>query len=828
MRGPREEGEVKPFPVIAETHAWLPSAVVLTTFAIIFVLITVTSFLQKSPTVDEPIHLFAGYSYLKWGDYRANPEHPPLAKLWAALPLLAFNIKDPRPSNVHWDLMAAYNPHALHVDNVAGEMLFANSDAETLFFYAKLQIIAFGILLGAFVYRWSKELFGFSAAVASIFLYCFDPNILAHSQVVHTDLVFAAIFFIGTYFFCRTLDRVSWPNLICSAFFFGLAAITKYTYVAVLLSWSVLGLLKIFSVQPQELTLGGYRTVANRWTKLFLVGGVIAGSLLTAYFFIWLAYGFRFDAIPGGQFHLPIAQALRENPRFQGIISFMLDYRLFPEAWIYGQLFVLENLTRYTYLLGSTSDHGFWLYFPVAFLVKTPIPTLILLAGTFAILISRRGQQLNRIFLVTPVIVYFCLAVWAGINIGLRHLLPIYPFIFVLLGSTAAELWNHKNWLARSGLVLLSAWYVWSAISIYPHYLAYFNEFAGGPENGHKILLDSNLDWGQDLKGLKRWMDQNKVKQIQFLYFGFYNAAEPKYYGINAVYLPGSWVDHNASVGSGSAVPNYLAISANHLFGPYFLNGARREDFVRPFRSLKPAAIIGYSIYVYRMSDAIQQLRKAVQANPTSADAHANLAILLENQQQIGESVEQYRAAINLDPNSIAANYNLGIILTKRDEIEEGIKYLRKASQIAPLDADIHYDLALALAVKGYLEEAMDQFRATIKIDATYTKAYYNLGVLLARMGRVEEAVARLRQALNIDPAYSRAHYQLGILLAGQGNNEEAINQFRQALRTEPDLAEAHESLGRLLALQGKRNEALAHYQEAVRIVKSRGTAQTQ
>src|SRR5262249_4468416 len=152
---------------------------------------------------------------------------------------------------------------------------------------------------------------------------------------------------------------------------------------------------------------------------------------------------------------------------------------------------------------------GFWLYFPVAFLVKTPIPTLILLIATFALWIFRRRKRLNETFLLVPVVVYFCLAVWAGINIGLRHLLPIYPFIFVLLGSTVAELWNRKNRLARSGLLLLSAWYLWSAISIYPNYLAYFNEFAGGPDNGHKILLDSNLDWGQDLKGLKRWMDQN-------------------------------------------------------------------------------------------------------------------------------------------------------------------------------------------------------------------------------------------------------------------------------------------------------------------------------
>jgi len=800
---------------------FLSSAIVLSGFILIFGLISVTGFLQKSPTVDEPIHLFAGYSYLKWGDFRANPEHPPLAKLWAALPLLAFDLKDTRQSNVHWDLMAAYSPHALHVDNVAGEMLFANNDAETLFFYAKLQIIALGILLGIFVYRWSKELFGFWAAMASIFIYCLDPNILAHSQIVHTDIAFATFFFIGTYFFCRALGNFTWPNLILSALFFGLSAITKYAYVAVLLSWSALGLLKIFSSEPQKVAIGGHRNITDRWAKSLLLGGIIAGSLITAYFFIWSAYGFRFDAIPGGQRHLPIAQALEQNPRLQGIVPFILQYRLFPEAWIYGQLFVLENLTRDTYLLGLASDHGFWLYFPVAFVVKTPIPTLILVVGTLVMWI-KRGKTIKGLFLLVPVVVYFSLAIWAGINIGLRHILPIYPFLFVLIGGTASELWKGGNWLKRGGLIFLSVWYLWSVISTYPHYLAFFNEFAGGPDNGHKILLDSNLDWGQDLKGLKRWMDHNHVKKIQFLYFGFYNVAEPKYYGINAVYLPGSWVDHNSSVGSSLDVPNYLAISANHLFGHYFLNGERREDFVRPFRWLKPAAIIGHSIFVYRMSDAIEQLRKAVQTNPTSAETHADLAILLENQQQVVESIEHYHQAIRLNPDSTTAHYNLGIILTKRGDVDEAIEHLRKAVQNDPLDADIHYDLALVLAMKGRIEEAMDQLRATIKIDPTYTKAHYNLGVLLARRGRVEEASASLRKTLNIDPTYSRAHYNLGVILASRGNNEEAVDQFRQALRTEPEFAEAHESLGHALALQGKRDEAVKHYEEAVRIMKLR------
>lgn len=166
-------------------------------FIVVFSLISIGSLRQKSPTVDEPIHLLSGYASLKWGDYRANPEHPPLAKLWAALPLLALEIKDPRPSTLEWEIILDTGPHTTHTGSVAAKLFFVDNDADQLFFWAKVQIILLALLLGIFVYRWSKELFGFEAALASLFLYCLDPNILAHSQIVHTDIAFSALFFLA-------------------------------------------------------------------------------------------------------------------------------------------------------------------------------------------------------------------------------------------------------------------------------------------------------------------------------------------------------------------------------------------------------------------------------------------------------------------------------------------------------------------------------------------------------------------------------------------------------------------------------------------------------
>ena len=260
---------------------------------------------------------------------------------------------------------------------------------------------------------------------------------------------------------------------------------------------------------------------------------------------------------------LSLAPVMSDQPFVNAAVSFLIQHHLFPEAWVYGQLYILKDLRRLTYLLGQTSIDGFWLYFPVALTVKTPVSTLVLLVVALGGWIFNRKARFASLFLLIPALLYFSLAVWSRMNIGLRHILPIYPFLFVLIGGTAAELWTSKTKVKRGCLIFLALWYVWSSMSIYPHYLAYFNELAGGPQNGHRVLIDSNLDWGQDLKGLKRWMDHHERQYIQFLYFG---TADPEYYGIKAFYLPGKrsfthlrcWKFRTA---------DYLAVSANLLYG---------------------------------------------------------------------------------------------------------------------------------------------------------------------------------------------------------------------------------------------------------------------
>jgi hypothetical protein len=345
--------------------------------------------------------------------------------------------------------------------------------------------------------------------------------------------------------------------------------------------------------------------------------------------------------------------------------SFVTRFHLLPEAWIYGELHTLAFLSRTSFLLGGFSEEGFWLYFPVAFLAKTPLPTLILVSLSFAGLLTRHNFHKRPIFtLWAPVLVYFSIAVWARMNIGIRHILPIYPFLFVLAGESAAALWQSRTVWKRGCLILIGGWALWGSVVTYPNYLAYFNEAAGGPKNGHNVLLDSNLDWGQNLKSLKSWMGEHGVKSILLLYFG---QAEPASYGIDAIHIPGSLVRPRTSKRVDSSIPYVLAVSANHFYADRVYSTKVEAEFIRSFRLKKPVATIGHSILVFKLDPSDPQtnytlgtimalsgevslaeelFRKVLVALPSSARVHEALAQVLAMQQKLAEAEYHYKQAL--------------------------------------------------------------------------------------------------------------------------------------------------------------------------------------
>ena len=570
------------------------SIVVLSSFALYFALVSLTSMAQKSPTHDEPLHLFAGYAYLKWGDFRINPEHPPLAKALAAIPLMmqrspALKIERAKRDGVQQDREYAWV--------LANRFLFSDGNAKMRFFLGRLPMVGMGIVLGTLIFIVARQLYGFAAALASLTIYALDPNIIAHSSIIHTDVPFALFAFGSTYFFWRSLSETSSFNVVLAVVFFALTTITKFSFVAIPAIWAALAAIWFFGLQPPGPERHPFLKDFRRRDKAALLTLVFSAAVVVAYIVIWCAYGFRFDAVAFQKGPLPFARLVSDDSWLAFLVDLNAKYFILPEAWVYGLIDALKSGGRPSYLLGEISDHGFWLYFPIAFVAKTPLPTLLLLLTAILLVLFDRRQQWLNIVLLVPVGIYFSLAVYSKMNIGLRHILPIYPFLFVWMGGTVEEFWLRNNLGIRCYLVALGLWLVGSTFWIYPDYLAFFNEITGGPRNGYKVLVDSNLDWGQDLRGLKRWMDDHRVHRIALAYFG---TVDPFYYGIRAVHPEASL--SRPSVGLSeeqSLTPAYTAISATHLTGLYL----RKKETYAKFREIEPVASVGYSILIYRTDE---------------------------------------------------------------------------------------------------------------------------------------------------------------------------------------------------------------------------------
>jgi len=293
---------------------------------------------------------------------------------------------------------------------------------------------------------------------------------------------------------------------------------------------------------------------------------------------IWAAYGFETAPLSSLIGELPQGTAGLLPPR-------LLTLPLPAPSFMRGVLFQMRHAAEGhpAFLMGRYSATGWWYYFPVAFLIKTPVAILVLLVLSLALFKRARADRGSECFVIVPPVLFFIACVLGKIDIGLRYLLPIYPFLFVFISRLAMPALGHRK-LLTPVVCLLLGWYLVSSLSIYPHYLAYFNKLIGGPSQGYRYLVDSNLDWGQDVKGLKKYLRERGIEKIGEC--GFYPEVLD-YYGINHAPLPAN----------SEGVSGYVAISAMDL------QCVRRDD-THAFDWLKkrrPVAQVGYSIFVYEM-----------------------------------------------------------------------------------------------------------------------------------------------------------------------------------------------------------------------------------
>ena len=572
-------------------HPWATS-LVLGAGAALYATLAVSSMRVKSATFDEAAHLPAGYTYLKLHDYRLNPEHPPLIKALAAAPLLLMDVQM-RPDDEAWALRRQWE--------FGRRFLYRWNDADRLLFRGRLPMVALGILLGAAVFFRAGRDWGLPAAALALLLCVLSPDVLAHGQIVTTDVGAALFIFLSVVAFERLIDRATWARLLLAGLAVGAAFASKFSTLVLVPILAVLAAVAVVSPDPMRRAWRRHalRDVQGRGPRLAHAVLLLAAILAVALVVLWASYGFAASLSPD-----PAVEAAFDWGRvggraglIDGAMSAARRIHLVPEAYAFGFLrFFRHSEARPTFLLGRLSDRNFWYYFPVTFALKTPLALIGLLILSVATLRHHAETLRTELFLWLPVVLYFGMACALGLNIGHRHLLPIYPFLFVIAGrcATLAAV-RFPGILSSASVVLLAGWYAVSVGRVHPHYLAYFNELAGGPDGGYRYLVDSNLDWGQDLKGVKPWMDRSGVSQVKLSYFG---TADPEYYRIPCELLPGQMLPPPREVVREVRPGDVIAVSATNLQGVY-LQPEDRPLMAR-LRPMKPLATIGHSIRIYR------------------------------------------------------------------------------------------------------------------------------------------------------------------------------------------------------------------------------------
>jgi 4-amino-4-deoxy-L-arabinose transferase-like glycosyltransferase len=380
--------------------------------------------------------------------------------------------------------------------------------------------------------------------------------------------------------------RLALPSLLASGLALGLALLAK---VSAPFALPVLGL--CFAA----------RAAAGRsWAR---AAAAYALVLSLAVAVLWGAYSFRYHPWPAGDPQAAAKQALLEDFRSRNTpesglqaraISLAEELHLLPEPYLLSVRATLRHMQFWlSYFLGERTIEGNFLYFPVAFLLKTPLALQLILAATGVALLRRRIRldPVDGAFLLLFPGLYFASTLFSHLNLGHRYLLPLYPFLFVLAGGIA------RAWPSgprRLALAALLAWFAGSSLWIHPDPLTYFNELAGGPRGGIRYLGDSNLDWGQDLKRVGPWMERHGVERVKLAYFG---TALPQYYGFAFEWLPSVGFLNDREGAVEVETGDHLVVSATCLQGFYFQDMAK----YRFLDDYEPIDVIGNSLYVYHL-----------------------------------------------------------------------------------------------------------------------------------------------------------------------------------------------------------------------------------
>lgn len=535
---------------------------------------------HKSITVDEFNHFPAGIYNLVTFDWRMDCESPPFIKCLPSITALFSKPKIPAKS-----FADNPNPWAFGYD-----FMYRNFQSYiSIIFWGRLVIISLACFGGWLLYKFSEDLFGSKTALFVLFLYVFNPNIIAHSRLTTIDVGAMVMFLWSVYAFWKFLIHRSIRESIVLGFILGLAELSKFTALILYPIFII-----IFILISAKNYLNNKRSFLNSSRRFFSDSGLLAFSVLISLLVINVGYLFSgsFFRLDDYSFSSDVIEGLAGSPLGNISIPLPVDYVMGFDAQL--NISKSENPFYLGYLMGKHSIEGWWYYYLVGVVVKNAeiMWVCFFLSLIFWIKNACKIPLETWLCIWVPLVIFICyFSFFTNTPIGIRFLLPIFPLIFIASG-----------YLIRSGIfsnalgcvfaAVLVVLYAVPSLAIYPNYLSYFNLASGGPQKGHYWLIDSNLDWGQDLVSLKKYMQENGIRTIKLGYFG---RVDPNIYGIDYVVAP-------QKPGSG-----FHAISINFLIGrPYYMTtgslfSLKYIDFDHYFsyRSLRPVAILGNTIYIY-------------------------------------------------------------------------------------------------------------------------------------------------------------------------------------------------------------------------------------
>ncbi len=497
----------------------------------------------KSATYDETLHVFQAALYWQNDTLYSVVQNPPLVNSVMGVPLaLAFRPTLPDAIEPISDWLAMSKAF-MWGDNDTGLQMLA---------VARLAVIWMATLLGALVYRWSGQLFSANmAGLLTMILYSFDPNILAHGYLATTDL--------GTTFFFTLTGYLAWRYWRTeSARSYGL-----YIGVGVVLGLTLAAKFSGLILIPAIIIIAVYRLVTcharkEEWWRTLLE---IAGWLVVGAFIFLLIYRFNWQTLS-------------------------LDFTWQRDHQLQGRL---------GFLLGEFGK-GWWYFFPITYAIKTPLPTILLLLLSVGLFLWRRkwGWQVLWPLLMAGGV--FAASMVSRVNIGYRYLLPMIPPLTVFMGQLVQPGYI-KSRLGRVSVSLAVLLVMVLSIATHPHYLAYFNVLAGGPDNAWRIVVDSNIDWGQDLQGLATYMEEEGYDFVNANWLG---TAPLEAYGIDGRIVLG-WPAAKENplydwFYPERPAPGFYALSTTQLQGLYLKEDKARFEW---FKERQPLAKIGYSLFVY-------------------------------------------------------------------------------------------------------------------------------------------------------------------------------------------------------------------------------------